>query len=58
MSRSGALPVTGMPALGPTHDDETLWAVVAFVEQLPALTAEEYARLRKQEHDGHAHCKR
>lgn len=35
--------MTGMPAFGPTHDDETLWNVAAFVKELPAMTAEEYA---------------
>ena len=40
--------MTGMPALGPTHSDEALWKVVAFVEQLPSLTAEDYARLRSE----------
>lgn len=37
--------MTGMPAFGPTHDDETLWQVVAFVTQLPAMTPERYASL-------------
>lgn len=36
--------MTGMPAFGASHDDETVWNIVAFVEQLPAMTAEEYAR--------------
>ncbi len=35
--------MTGMPAFGPTHDDETLWGVAAFVSDLPAMTPEEYA---------------
>ena len=37
--------MSGMPALGPTHDDETLWAITAFVEELPAMTPERYAAL-------------
>ncbi len=37
--------MTGMPAFGPTHDDRTLWNIAAFVKQLPAMTAEEYAAL-------------
>jgi mono/diheme cytochrome c family protein len=40
--------MTGMPALGPTHEDEELWSIVAFVERLPNVTAEEYAALRQQ----------
>lgn len=35
--------MTGMPAFGPTHDDQTLWNVAAFVKQLPAMTPEDYA---------------
>ncbi len=32
---------TGMPAFGVTHTDEQLWSIVAFVEKLPDLTAEQ-----------------
>lgn len=39
--------MSGMPAMGPTHSDEDLWNIVAFVEQLPNLTAELYAELRE-----------
>ena len=35
--------MTGMPAFGPTHTDEELWAIVAFVETLPEMSGEEYA---------------
>lgn len=35
---------TGMPAFGPTHSDEDLWAVVAFLRELQAMTPEEYER--------------
>jgi len=34
--------MTGMPAWGPTHSDEKLWAIVAFVKKLPQMTAEQY----------------
>ncbi len=33
---------TGMLALGPTHKEEDLWAVTAFVRQLPEMSPEEY----------------
>jgi len=33
---------TGMPAFGGTHTDEQLWNLIAFVEKLPGLTAEQY----------------
>lgn len=35
---------TGMPAFGPTHDDEQIWALVSFLQELPELSAEEYHR--------------
>ncbi|MEQ9662907.1 MAG: cytochrome c [Parasphingopyxis sp.] len=35
--------MTGMPAFGPTHDEETLRNIAAFVERLPGMSAEEYA---------------
>ena len=34
--------MTGMPAFGPTHDDDTIWNIVAFVRKLPGMSAEEY----------------
>jgi mono/diheme cytochrome c family protein len=37
--------MTGMPAWGPTHDDELLWDVVAFLRKMPELTAEQYQDL-------------
>lgn len=40
--------MTGMPAWGPTHSDEVVWNIVAFLVRLPRLTAEEYARLTGQ----------
>ena len=35
--------MTGMPAFGPTHSDEDIWNIVAFVKQLPAMAPEDYA---------------
>jgi len=34
--------MTGMPAWGPTHSDEKLWQIVAFVKKLPKMTPEQY----------------
>lgn len=35
--------MTSMPAFKPTHDDEKIWAMTAFVTQkLPKMTADEY----------------
>ncbi|NQZ50892.1 MAG: cytochrome c [Moritella sp.] len=33
---------SGMAAFGPTHDDERIWAMVAFIKRLPTLTPEQY----------------
>lgn len=35
----------GMPAFGPTHSDEELWALVAFLKRLPETTPELYAQM-------------
>ena len=37
--------MTGMPAWGVTHDDELLWDVVAFLQKMPELTANQYQTL-------------
>jgi mono/diheme cytochrome c family protein len=52
--------MTGMPAFGPTHSDEEIWAIVAFLERLPDLSPEEYramdeATKDKQHEHGHSH---
>lgn len=40
--------MTGMPAWGPTHSDKKIWAIVAFVKQLPHVTSAEYQRMRRE----------
>ncbi len=40
--------MTGMPAFAPTHSEEELWKVVAFLRHLPELTDEEQALLKKE----------
>jgi mono/diheme cytochrome c family protein len=35
--------MTGMPAFGLALDEDELWALVALVQRLPAMSAEEYA---------------
>lgn len=48
--------MSAMPAWGPTHDDERIWNMVAFLRQLPALTPEQYEKLAgAHEHAGHHH---
>ncbi len=39
------LKLTGMPAFGPTHNDETLWGIVALVRKLPQMSGEDYLRI-------------
>ena len=36
------LKMSGMPAFGPTHTDDMIWAIVAFTKTLPTLTKEQY----------------
>ena len=53
--------MSAMPAWGVTHDDETIWSIVAFLQKLPTLTPEQYAVLTNEsesaddEHD-HTHA--
>jgi len=52
--------MTGMPAFGPTHKEETLWSIVAFLRRLPKMTPQEYKAMVEaaglQEEAGeHAH---
>lgn len=37
--------MTAMPAFGPTHKEEQLWAMAYFVKQLPQLSPEQYQGL-------------
>jgi mono/diheme cytochrome c family protein len=41
--------MTGMPAWGPTHSDDKLWAIVAFVKKLPGLSAADYHAMQQQQ---------
>jgi len=47
--------MTGMPAFGPSHDDEALWALATFVKQLPAMTPERYQALGGGSESGSGH---
>lgn len=37
--------MTGMPAWGASHDDATLWGIVAFLQKLPQLDAKAYEKM-------------
>ena len=43
--------MSGMPAWGATHDDQRMWAMVAFLQQLPRLTPEQYQILTARADD-------
>lgn len=43
------LKIVGVPAWGVTHDDESIWGLAAFLQQLPALDAGSCAALAEAE---------
>lgn len=45
--------MTGMPAYGPTHEDETIWAVAIFLDRSRNLSEAEYKKLRDRYSDSH-----
>ena len=45
---------TAMPAWGPTHDEDLIWDIVAFVRRLPALHATQYRSFVAQAPEEHA----
>ncbi|MCI0453643.1 MAG: cytochrome c [Candidatus Dadabacteria bacterium] len=50
--------MSAMPAFGPTHSEEELWAIVAFLGRLPDLSPEEYQAMEKTAQEkpgGHEH---
>ena len=40
--------LTGMPAWGPTHSDELIWDMVAFIRTLPTLSPAQYQAIVKR----------
>jgi mono/diheme cytochrome c family protein len=47
--------MTAMPAWGATHSDEEIWGLVAFLQKLPEMSPEEYAKLREPGSSAHEH---
>ena len=53
--------MTGMPAVGAGHSDRDIWNIVAFVQRLPDMSAEDYRAATRGEvarphvHSGHSH---
>ena len=47
--------MTAMPAWGVSHDDATLWDMVAFLRAMPTMSAAQYEQLAQaDEHDNEA----
>ena len=42
------LKMTGMPSFGKTHDDNQVWSIVAFIEQLPGMSYQQYQQIKQQ----------
>ena len=47
--------LSAMPAWGPTHTDERIWAMVAFINRLPDLTPDQYQILTVRQPGGEGH---
>jgi mono/diheme cytochrome c family protein len=45
--------MSGMPAWGMTHDDSSIWGLVAFLQKLPDLTPAQYQALAKTQEESH-----
>ena len=53
---SNGIRMTGMPAFSPTHKQEEIWKIVAFVRHLPEITKEEQQLLKAgHEEEEHHH---
>lgn len=46
--------LSGMPGFGTTHSEEELWAIAAFVNELPEISEQKYQELKKKNSD-HEH---
>lgn len=40
--------MTGMPAFGPTHSDDDIWLLVAFLQRLPNVSSSKYKEMEDQ----------
>jgi mono/diheme cytochrome c family protein len=45
--------MSGMAAWGPTHDDDRIWNMVAFLRKLPSLTPEQYRAMTENADSAH-----
>ena len=46
---SNGIRMTGMPAFSPTHGENEIWQIVAFLRHLPEITDEEKSALEREE---------
>ena len=46
---------SGMPAWGPTHSDDRIWNMVAFLQRLPSLTEDQYQILTARGNAAESH---
>jgi mono/diheme cytochrome c family protein len=51
----GGVRMSGMPAFGPTHGENELWQIVAFLRHLPEITEEEKAQLKGEKEEAEHH---
>lgn len=52
---SNGIRLTGMPAFSPTHGENEIWQMVAFLRHLPEITDEETKELRSETEEGEHH---
>jgi mono/diheme cytochrome c family protein len=52
---SNGIRMTGMPAFGPTHKEEQIWRIVAFLRHLPELSKDEEKALAAGQEEEHGH---
>lgn len=54
---SNGIRMTGMPAFSPTHSEDEIWKIVAFVHHLPQLSDAEIAKLKQGREEPSEHHK-
>src|SRR5262245_15553152 len=47
--------MTAMPAWGLTHEDHTIWGMVAFIQKLPGLSRADYDAMTAESSEEHGH---
>jgi mono/diheme cytochrome c family protein len=47
--------MTGLPAFGPTHDEQELWSLIALVKEMPRMNPEQYRQLVELTKPGEEH---